>query len=443
MTLRLRLLLIIGLSFTLLWAGASVWTLLGLRSEMGAALDERLAASAHMVAGLAGQLPRAPAAAIAAPARLPALDALAGVACEIRQQRGALLARTGNSPANLALAPAGYGTRSVDAVHWRTYTLEQDGLRITTADRVERRQQLWLQVAAAMGVPFLVAMAGSLVALWFGIRHGLAPLEDMRTALAARAPEALQALAPPRVPAELAPLVATINALLARTGRAIDRERSFTGDAAHELRTPLTAVKTHIQVARLSAGAAGADTALAQAEAGVLRLQAIIDQLLMLTRLEGPFPFDEQDTASARTVAERAIAQLGAGPQRRVALAACAQVSVAVPSVLAETALRNLLDNALRYSPGDSAVALRIAARGEQVQFAIDDDGPGMEADERAHAARRFWRKGRGQGSGLGLSIVDAIAQRYGGTVELLARPGGGLTAQLTLPAVAPRRPMP
>ncbi len=438
MSLRLRLLLIIGVSFTLFWTVASVWMLIDLRAEFRGALDERLAASARMVAGLVAQLP--PAAPMSPARRMPHIGAADGVACEIRLQTGALLARTRNSPDLLGLGAAGYRTRDIDGVRWRSYTLEQNGVRVTTADSLERREQLLHGVVVAAAVPALIAMLACLLALWFGVRRGLAPLEGVRKALAARDPDALQPLPASGLPAELAPLAATVNALLGRIGRAIERERSFTGDAAHELRTPLTAVKTHIQVARLAGGGADTERALAQAEEGVLRLQSTIDQLLMLARLEAPFPFEDQESAGARTVAERALQQLAPACRDRVELVdergeRAAGAGLALPCVLAVTAIRNLLDNALRHAPAGSVVTLRIDAGDAAVSFSVEDRGPGMSETERAHAAQRFWRKGRGQGSGLGLSIVDAIAQRYGGALELLPLAGGGLVARVTFPA--------
>ncbi len=437
MSLRLRLLLIIGLPFIVLWLAASAWMLVDLRSEFRAALDERLAASAHMVAGLLAQSP-APQATMSPARTVTQLGAANGVACEIRQLRGGIVARTANSPEQLGVAAPGYRTRTIAGERWRSFTLEENGVRVTTADRLDRRQQLLQGVVAAAAIPVLIATAGSLLALWFGVRTGLAPLESIRAALAARKSDALHALPAAGVPAELAPLVGGINLLLARVEGALERERRFTGDAAHELRTPLTAVKTHIQVARLSQDAEGKELALQHAEEGVLRLQRSIEQLLMLARLDGPFVFAGDEGAGAASVARSALAQLAPGAQCRVAVAgACPQAVLALPAALAATALRNLLDNATRYSPPGSAVDLQCAADGGAVVFVVEDRGSGMSVEESARAAGRFWRKGGGQGSGLGLSIVEAIARRFGGALELSARPGGGLTARLRLPALA------
>jgi signal transduction histidine kinase len=99
------------------------------------------------------------------------------------------------------------------------------------------------------------------------------------------------------------------------------------------------------------------------------------------------------------------------------------------------TALRNVVDNALRHGGDGNMVAVRVRRGAGTVSFIVEDDGPGMDAKDTGQATERFWRKGRGRGSGLGLSIVDAIVTRHGGTFELAPRPGGGLAATITLPA--------
>lgn len=435
MTLRLRLLLTIGASFALFWALSSVWMLVDLHKEFRATLDERLAASARMVAALVADAPQL---ASAPPLRaLPYLSRNDGVACEIRLVHGGIVGRTQNSPHRLGLAEPGYRTRTIDGVAWRSYTLDQDGIRVTTADLVSRRRQLLYDIVLATFVPFAIAMGATLVALWFAIRRALRPLEGIRGALAARAPDALQPLPEQGLPGELAPLVGTVNKLLGRIERTIERERRFTGDAAHELRTPLTAVKTHIQVARLAGAGADADHALGQAEEGVRRLHSTIDQLLMLSRLEGPFSFDEDERVGARAVAQGALEQLGGLAAQRLTVAddGGSDGGLLVPASLAITALRNLLDNALRHGAQNAPVVLRIERAARAVCFVVEDRGAGMDEADLGRAAERFWRKGRGPGSGLGLSIVDAIVTRYGGSLELKSAAAGGLMVRMTLPA--------
>ena len=434
-TLRLRLLVAIGTSFALFWTLSSIWTLVDLRTEFRDALDERLAASARMVSALVADSP----ALTARPAvreTPPYLVRTDGVACEIRLLRGGIVGRTRNSPNRLGAALPGFQTRSIDGVEWRSYTIEQNGVRITTADRVERREHLFRNIAFATFVPFMVAMVATLAALWFAIRRCLKPLERIRSALAVRAPDALQPLPMEGLPGELAPLVSTVNGLLAKIERTIERERRFTGDAAHELRTPLTAVKTHLQVARLSEPGASAGIALDNAEQGVRRLQSTIEQLLMLARVEGSVSFEDDQQLEARTVVEHAIAQIPAASARRIHVidAGNADRVLRVPASLAMTALRNLLDNALRYGAADAPVVIRIQPAGQAIEFTVEDQGEGLSEADIARAGQRFWRKGGGQGSGLGLSIVRAIAARYEGSWELQRGRHGGMRARLTLP---------
>ena len=451
MTLRLRLVAIIGLSLSLLWSVVALWMFMDVRQELRAALDQRLAASARMVAGLVSRLP---------PERLQvsgpqasALDVMArdGLACEVSLVRGDVtlqaIARTATSPGLEGVA-LGYSTRVFAGKLWRTFVLQDGDVRIATADRVDAREGLLREIALTAAVPFAVAMAGSLLLLWIGVGRGLQPIERVRTALLNRRPDADLPLPEVKAPPELQPLIDTIGHLLLRVQQAITRERRFTDDAAHELRTPLTAIKTHLQVLRLACGErALGDTAaqaLANAQSGVGRLHRTLEQLLLLARLEGPANPEQPVKVEALPAARQAIADASAGEAhagainiRRIELQAPpSSVCLAVPEALLVSALRNLLDNALRHSPVHGLVVLRIERRSGSVEFTVQDQGPGMNPSELAQATQRFWRGGGADaGSGLGLSIVDAIARRYGGELQLVQRRGGGMEARLTLPA--------
>ena len=449
MSLRLRLLAIIGVCLVLLWSAVAAWMLLDLRREMRAAMDDRLAASARMVAGLIGQLPAADSS--GPERRSAALDVVArdGVACEVSLMRGEAtlqtVARTAGSP-KLAGAAPGYGVREFGGKPWRTYVLQRDDLRIVTADRMDIRDKLLRDVALSAGIPFVVALTGSLPLLWFGIGRGLGPIERVRTALSKWRPDDEAPLPDVDAPPELRPLVSTIQHLLERVRDAIARERRFTDDAAHELRTPLTAIKTHLQVARLASTKPGAglvvDDALANADAGVLRFQHTLDQLLLLARLDGRVDAAPNEATDAESAARQAIDDACGtrGPTLDLVLKAKDfPISVPVPETLLVLALRNLLDNAMRHSPEGSCVSLHVRrGDGERVIFSVLDDGPGLSEADCALATRRFWRRpGAGSGSGLGLSIVSAIAARFDGELRLRNRDAGGLEATLTFPEIA------
>lgn len=445
-SLRARLLVIIGASLVLLWTAVAAWMMLELRGELRTALDDRLAASARMVAGLARQFPTASVG--AGPAAQPLLDVVArdGLACEVSLVRGEVstekLARTASAPALDDAAP-GYSTGVYGGKPWRIYVLHQGGLRIATADRIDAREALLKDVALTAAVPFGVALLGTLFALWLGIGGGLAPLERMRHALAQRRPDDDTPLPSAPVPTELRPLVGTIAHLLERVRGTIARERRFTDDAAHELRTPLTAVKTHLQVLRLALsrnqGAQEVGEALTHADQGVLRMQRTLEQLLLLARLEGGEETDPALCADAAEAARQAAAEVEASSKRAriVVEPGPAAWCVRVPEPLLVSALRNLLDNAVRASGPEAPVELRIGSGGDgRVKFEVLDRGPGMTEEDCAMATRRFWRRSKATGgSGLGLAIVQAIAQRHGGSVRLVPRAEGGLRAELALPA--------
>jgi len=365
MSLRLRLLAIISLSLTVLWSLVALWMFLDVRNELRTALDDRLAASARMVAGLMLQFP-----ATSVPASAPndsPMDIVArdGLACEVSLLRGEVMARTTGSP-TLARAEPGYGTHTFGGRLWRTYVLEQGGIRIATADRVDLREGLLRDIALSAGVPFVVALTGNLLLLWFGISRGLLPIERIRAALARRRPDDEVPLPDTDVPAELRPLVETIHHLLERVHGAIARERRFTDDAAHELRTPLTAIKTHLQVTRLAAAQPATTAvmmpALNSADQGVIRLQNTLDQLLLLARLDGRVESDRAESTdaglAARQAMDDALASQGAAG-RLVFEAPDEATELCVPEALLVSALRNLLDNALRYSPPTSFVTPR------------------------------------------------------------------------------------
>lgn len=435
MTLRLRLLLMIGISMLLLWSGVSVWMLKGVEEEMKSTLDRRLAMSANMVAGLMSQNPAAWA---ATPGRgastMPDPGATTGIMCQV-SLRGEVVARTpGTSSAAIDAAPLGYAQRVVRGLEWRTYTVEAHGLRVTTADRMAERDALLDDVMAAAIIPFAVALGGSLLVLWFGVGSGLSPLERLRQVLEQRTPDTLAPIAGVKVSRDLRPFVDTLNTLLERIGTAIGRERRFTSDAAHELRTPLTAIKTHLQVARITRGA-DSEQALDYAEEGVGRMHHTLSQLLTLAKVEGAFSWDDGSVAFANEIGRLAVRDAAPGGGVRIeANPGCDSVELEVPRALAVTALRNLLDNALRHSPAADSVSLTVHCRPEGVDFCVEDAGPGLADEEYGLATQRFWRRQTGRGSGLGLSIVAAIADRFGGALAIARGPQGGLAATLSLP---------
>ncbi|OCX15652.1 two-component sensor histidine kinase [Stutzerimonas xanthomarina] len=419
MSLRLRLTLTLGSAFVLLWAVAATWMLMDVRNQLMLSLDQRLAASARMVAGLLVQLPQ-PQLGADGVTRLSAeqLGIENGLACQVSSLRGEVLARSHAAPDSVLDAQrTGFHDQLIGDTAWRSFTLIQNGMRVTTADRLDERDTLKRSVMLAAALPVLVALLGSLMVLWIGIGNGLSPLRRIRNALAQRTADSVEPLQTERLPRELVPLVETQNQLFARIAQTLERERRLTDDAAHELRSPLTAIKTHLQVAAMTEGDT-ARRALAQAEIGTDRLHRTLEQLLMLARVEGQVSFDDGLRCTALEVAQQAIADASqqAGPPIELhAGENLPRAPLAMPPALAIAALRNLLDNARRHTRDGTAVHLTLEPLGEgKVRFAVQDQGPGIAPEQVERFTERFWRSSDGDGSGLGLSIVKAIAERCG-----------------------------
>ncbi|MEM5387272.1 ATP-binding protein [Paraburkholderia phymatum] len=451
-SLRFRLLAIIGISTVLLTGATSLWMFRAVQTELTHTLDSRLTASARMVAGMLATQLQGPqsqfdkSAAAASPAAAPVTDSLA---CEISVMSGGkalrTIARTVNGPSWGDLGP-GFSTETFSGERWRTYSLLVGNLRVTTADRMSVRSMLQRDLAFTALLPFSIAFLGVMAMIWMGVSRGLAPLERIRKIVAARSPGDDNPISFPNVPSELVPLTDTIQQLVSRMSAAMARERQFTDAAAHELRTPLAGVKLHLQVLRMAidirSSPAEVGTSLDLAQSDVRRMQHVLDQLLRLARVETSASSDSiEDRCDAQTTAMGVLDELGSatGEQDRLVLYStlAEPVDAAMPETLLAMALRNLLDNALRYSPELAPVTFTLSRGGEDtVSFIVEDNGPGMTEAQIAEAPRRFWRgHSDSEGSGLGLAIVAAIANRVHGRLVLADRADrAGLRATLHVP---------
>ena len=440
MSLRLRAVLIAGISLMVLWGAAAAWMMQGMRANLDQTLDGRLAMSARMVAGLlegAALDPNSSPANLTDAVRISGEE---GIACEIRALRGEVLASTGSTPSSdFATLPTGYSTQAVQGEQWRIYILHDNGYQITTADRIDERNILIDELLRAAGVPFLIALLGGLAALWGGIGRGLTPLKTLREQLRAKETDDTTPIAVDHSPSELRPVLDAMNGLLGRLAQALSSQRAFTDAAAHELRTPLTVIDTHLQIVRLSDGEE-AQASLSGAEEGVRRLRRTLDQMMTLARTDAVT--DKGDACpSVLDVVESVFSLVGESERSRLSLTVeGTDAGTPVPRSMLEAAVRNLVDNAIRYSPDDTAIEINIAFhRGAQhCVLAVADRGPGLSPEQAAQIGRRFWRGDQGRqrkdGAGLGISIVRAIAERFGGTLTLRSRAGGGLIAELTVP---------
>ncbi|MDP1532971.1 MAG: histidine kinase dimerization/phospho-acceptor domain-containing protein, partial [Rubrivivax sp.] len=279
------------------------------------------------------------------------------------------------------------------------------------------------------------------LAVWWVVGRALRPVDAVARQVATLDAQALAPLDETgRLPDELAPLRTALNALIRRVAEAFDNERRFTADAAHELRTPLAALKVQAQVALRAQADDIRQHALSQVIAGVDRMTHLVEQLLTLARVDpasqgaAPAPMDPADTVAA-LCAE--LLPLARQRGQNLAVDVAEGCRIAVSAAWLQIALRNLLDNALRYAGDGAQIAVRFARTGSACTLSVADDGPGVPPALRAQLSARFVRgEVEGEGCGLGLSIVARIAVLSHARLELgegLPRMSGGHGFQATL----------
>jgi two-component system OmpR family sensor kinase/two-component system sensor histidine kinase QseC len=226
--------------------------------------------------------------------------------------------------------------------------------------------------------------------------------------------------------------VVALNALLQRLGQSLDTQRAFVADAAHELRTPLTALKLQLQLLKRAGSQAERGAAAEALGAGIERAVRGVEQLLALARTEpgaAAAPLQALDLSELVREALADTVPLALARGTQLELVADGPVSIDGDRTALAALVRNLADNALRYSPRGARVELQVAAPGGVPTLQVDDAGPGIPPAERERVFDRFYRRGLADepGTGLGLAIVRGVAQRHGATVELDDSALGGL----------------
>ncbi|MCX7146782.1 MAG: ATP-binding protein [Sulfuritalea sp.] len=307
----------------------------------------------------------------------------------------------------------------------------------TVAHFAKERNEVAAEIAGQLLKPMLFALPALAVLLVVAIGFALGPLRQLARDVAERAPNRLDPLPVETLPAEVEPLVARLNSLFADIMRALENERRFTADAAHELRTPLAALKAQAQVALASVDAAERQHALNQILAGCDRATHLVAQLLTLARLDA-LSRDQMGAVALRPIAEEILAQsAGEAIECHCELVLGeGDAQVQGDAVLLQSLLRNLVDNALRHS-GAAQVEVSIERQTTHAVLTVSDNGRGIATDDTERVRQRFYR-GAGadsSGSGLGLSIVNRIAELHGGTLDISAGPSGrGVSLRVRLP---------
>jgi two-component system sensor histidine kinase TctE len=307
-------------------------------------------------------------------------------------------------------------------------------LRVQVAKGLAVQQRIAGELVADMLVPLLVLGVLLSLAVYGGIQRGLAPLTRLTGQLENRSVNALSPMEATQAPGEVQALVQAINGLLGEVARSVQQEKRFLNDAAHQLRTPLAGLISQVELAQRQTTDPALAERLAKVHTGAERSAHLVHQLLTLARTESQVRRAPLDLAAlAREVARdwtpRALAagmDLGYEGEEHL--------QIEGDALQLREALNNLLDNALRYTPRGSSITLRVRQGPEGARLAVEDNGPGLSADDLAHVFQRFWRGSPLPGGcGLGLAIVQEIAHRHGGEATVQNLQPQGLRIELRL----------
>lgn len=358
---------------------------------------------------------------------------------QIGRGDGTILARSANAPDLPVLGVPGYSDIIRPTGSWRMLNVvSPDGrYRVQVSQSIALRDIAALEVAERTILPLALISPILVLLIYLSIRRGLRPLDTLAADVSVRSPENLAPLEKGLVPTEVRPLVTALNRLLARLDRALENERRFTADAAHELRTPLAALKVQTQVARLSRDATVRDHALGQIESGVDRATHLVEQLLRLARLD---PL--KNVESAAPIDLRAICTEAAERARNANPPVRQRIIETYPpgglishgdADLIGIAIRNLLDNAVRYTQPEHTVWLEVSAQSDAYTLSVRDNGPGVPPATLAKLGERFYRgrESNTEGNGLGLAIVARVAELHGAGFKTDNAPEGGFVASL------------
>ena len=329
---------------------------------------------------------------------------------------------------------------------YRVFSLQTRSQVIQVAQNMAVRRSMARTLALRTLAPLVIMAPLLALAVWWGVRRSLAPVERVRRQLAQRQADDLSPVSDAQLPDEVQPLVAELNLLFERVQRAFDAQQHFVADAAHELRSPLAALRLQLQgLQRAGGDDAARAAAVERLSAGIDRATRLVEQLLALARQEAA-PIGSTGSAASARVDLRAVAQLALADVAPAAQARGMDVGLldsdaaTVPGNAEALRMlaRNLLDNAIKYTPPGGQVDVQVRTANGHAEWVVEDSGPGIAPEHRERALQRFVRatsaadEATTPGSGLGLAIVQAVAQAHGASVALDTSPRlGGLRVRV------------
>ncbi|MBI3230314.1 MAG: sensor histidine kinase N-terminal domain-containing protein [Burkholderiales bacterium] len=321
-------------------------------------------------------------------------------------------------------------------------------------ETIHQRARLANAIIRGVILPQFAILPIALFLVWLALSKGLLPITLLQKKIRARQSDDLSPITSPQIPQEIFPLVQSLNEMLARLEHAIAQQKRFIADAAHQMKTPLAGMRMQAELALRDAAQnnhAEVQRSLQQLAASSENATRLVNQLLALARAENQQPTAQHHRLDLNELA-RQVLQDWVAPAlaRRIDLGLEAPPDPmwlnGQPMLLREL-ISNLLDNAIRYTPEQGIVTLRLQELAHEIVLEVEDNGPGIAPTEREQVFERFYRilGNAAQGSGLGLAIVREIARQHQASISILdnlhygeaANPG--CLVRLIFPKLAPQ----
>ncbi len=328
----------------------------------------------------------------------------------------------------------GFSETTIDGVLWRVFSLHDplNIIQIHVAEPHSVRSDLIDEIAFTLLIPLLIGLPIISILIWKCVGYTLQPLNEIARNIQKRHTDQLEPVSGFDVPEEIQPLIGSLNRLFARLDKVLQNERRFTSDAAHELRTPLAGLKTQAQTALLTQDPQKREHALRNILISVDRTVHLVEQLLTLARLEPGFERDHFQTCNLTQLIQDTLADvMPLAIEKNITVEFNHKDAIyllAHPQALSML-VRNLLDNAIRYAPEGGTVDVFLFEDSSGTVFRVCDNGPGISPELREDVFKRFVRANQNHetGSGLGLSIVQRIAELHHAAIHLGESPERGL----------------
>ena len=348
---------------------------------------------------------------------------------QVWDKNGHLILRSPKAPKlPLSNGEIGFSHTNIEDVPWRVFTSTNriSGYSVVVAERNDTRDDLVRLIAKDDLYIMLLTYPILGLLIWVVVGRGLSSIHRVAEEVSHRAPNYLEPVDLHTVPVEIKGLVDELNHLLLRLQQGLEREKRFSADAAHELRTPLAALKTQAQVALQAMSEDELKNALKKVIKGVDRSTHVVEQLLTLSRLmPDANVIEDQSRINLKYIVAEELALLAPlAIKKEIELALVApdrNYPIMGNSAALTILVKNLVDNAIRYSPKESKIHVQITQDEHTITFKVIDSGPGIAAELRSRVFERFYRVlgTKAHGSGLGLAIVQQIANLHHAQVKL------------------------